>query len=163
MYIRDVNIHSIHHSGYPRLNPVDRIRGRNIYILTRSVSYYYVYSYKDLTQVLSCYVRAGLVVDGCSYPRAVWSLLGVTPDGLNRAAGVIHDALYRSRGRSSEDIRIWTERGRFDTHVSRKVADKIFLAELEKTHKYKWVDKLSYGVLRAFGGLHWGGPNPALK
>jgi hypothetical protein len=41
----------------------------------------------------------GFMYDGASIPRAVWTITGITPDGLHRAATLIHDYLYLNRER----------------------------------------------------------------
>ncbi len=44
-------------------------------------------------------VPAGFQYDGNSVPRLVWTLAGITRDGLNRAAGLVHDFIYRHSGK----------------------------------------------------------------
>jgi hypothetical protein len=42
-------------------------------------------------------INSGFLYDGASIPRIAWSLLGVTPDGVHRAATLIHDYLYANK------------------------------------------------------------------
>src|SRR5690606_37335397 len=44
-------------------------------------------------------VPAGFEHDGASVPRLLWTLSGAAPDGLHRAAALVHDFNYRHRGR----------------------------------------------------------------
>jgi hypothetical protein len=44
-------------------------------------------------------VPNGFVYDGASVPRLVWTLSGITPDGLIRSAALVHDFIYRYEGR----------------------------------------------------------------
>ena len=36
-------------------------------------------------------IPKGFTYDGASVPRLVWTLSGITPDGLIRAAALVHD------------------------------------------------------------------------
>lgn len=44
-------------------------------------------------------VPAGFEHDGASVPRLLWSLTSLRPDGLIRSAALVHDFIYRHRGR----------------------------------------------------------------
>lgn len=46
------------------------------------------------------HVPAGFEHDGASVPRVVWTLSGLVPDGLIRAAALAHDYVYRGNVRS---------------------------------------------------------------
>lgn len=43
-------------------------------------------------------VPEGFTYDGASVPRLAWTLSGITPDGLIRAAALIHDWIYNHAG-----------------------------------------------------------------
>lgn len=43
-------------------------------------------------------IEVGFIHDGASVPRLAWTLSGLRPDGLLRAAALIHDVLYRYLG-----------------------------------------------------------------
>lgn len=53
-----------------------------------------------------CTVRvpAGTITDIASIPRLLWGLLGLRPDGLHRAAALVHDRLCARKGRTSPII-----------------------------------------------------------
>jgi len=63
-----------------------------------------------------CTVRvpAGTITDVASIPRLLWGLLGLRPDGLHRAAALVHDQLCARKGRTAPIITapgvpvIWT-------------------------------------------------------
>lgn len=56
----------------------------------------YVYAWAELGVVYRLEVPAGFVTDLASVPRVLWWLY--RPDGLYRAAVVVHDRLYRHAG-----------------------------------------------------------------
>ena len=43
-------------------------------------------------------IPEGFVYDGATVPRWLWTLIGMTPDGLHRAAALMHDWMYAHRG-----------------------------------------------------------------
>ncbi len=43
------------------------------------------------------FIKEGFIHDGASVPRFAWTISGVTPDGMMRAAALVHDFVYRSR------------------------------------------------------------------
>lgn len=77
-------------------------------------------------------VPAGNKHDGASVPRILWTVSGIRPDGLLRAASLLHDVLYKHGGKLPEGWctpgKVWT---RYETDV------------------------LFYGVMRAFGVSRW--------
>lgn len=56
----------------------------------------YVYEDADGISIL---VPSGFRHDGASVPRLAYTISGLTPDGLIRAAALVHDFLYRFKGR----------------------------------------------------------------
>ena len=46
--------------------------------------------------------QAGFINDGASFPRIVWTILGLHPDGACRAGAVEHDDGYRFGGHGVE-------------------------------------------------------------
>lgn len=69
-------------------------------------------------------VPAGFQSDGASVPRVVWTLVGLRPDGPIRAAALIHDYIYRSKG----VVEVSSVVGAKTLDISRKNADRIFLS-----------------------------------
>lgn len=109
------------------------------------------------------FVPQGYIYDGASVPRVFWSIAGIRPDGLIRAASLAHDVLYRAAGGDKPDA--WAgcslvdETGR-KRRVSRKEADWV----LKQFMRYAGMSRLkcfrAHYVVRAFGGRHWGGKMP---
>ena len=90
---------------------------------------------------LTIIVNKGFQCDGVSVPRWLWSLSGIRPDGLMRAAALIHDALYSVEGKLNKFNR-WVEHVIVNSHeifsdarlqVTREEADKIFLEIMKET------------------------------
>jgi hypothetical protein len=105
--------------------------------------------------------RAGAIVDGISCPRAGWTLTGITPDGLGRAAALFHDLVYQSKGAQNECwqmYRVGYRAGQRFEHppIDRYDADKLFYSICrmcgveEKQFRFMWT------MLRSFGWFYWG-------
>ena len=75
----------------PSITPV---RWPHIY----SLDHDYVYAWIETGDQKAITVPAGFQSDGASIPRWAQSISGLTPDGLIRAAALIHDYLYVSKG-----------------------------------------------------------------
>ena len=43
-------------------------------------------------------IPAGFRYDGASVPRIFWTISGIRPDGLQRAAALVHDMIYMQKG-----------------------------------------------------------------
>ncbi len=88
-------------------------------------------------------IPKGEKTDGGSVPRIAWSIIGLTPDGYERAAYDVHDHLYTTNG----------ENGRF----TRLDTDKILLEILVRLG-VPWYQRWPvYHAVRLFGGSHWKG------
>ncbi len=88
-------------------------------------------------------IPKGERTDGGSIPRLAQTLIGLTPDGYERAGWDIHDHLYTTNG----------ENGRF----TRLDADKILLEILTRLG-VPWFQRRSvYLAVRLCGGSHWKG------
>jgi hypothetical protein len=96
------------------------------------------YNYKEIT------VPKGFIYDGASIPRFLWSIVGLRPDGLIRAAALVHDWLYQNSGKISK-IKSFT----------RKESDVIFKMLMEEADISNYKCQLAYYAVRVFGGLHW--------
>lgn len=117
----------------PDLRPVQE-RG-NIYVLQSD------YCCKGFT------VPAGYRCDGASIPRFAWTMTGLLPDGLHRAAALVHDYLYSEGGSTIRYGAPFT--------YSRRQADKIFREILTELHLIKWHIAVLYIGVRLGGFLHW--------
>lgn len=89
------------------------------------------YTYQDIT------VPNGFRYDGATVPRVVWTLIGFLPDGIHRAAALVHDYLYETK------------------EFNRVYADKLFLTMLKESGVKSWHANLAYVTVRIFGNLYW--------
>jgi hypothetical protein len=81
-------------------------------------------------------IPSGFIYDGASIPRLLWTPLGVTPDGIHRAATLIHDYLYVNK---------------MVFNYSRKEVDEIFYNHLLILGMNKRKAKVLYFGVRIFG------------
>ncbi|MFY0658122.1 MAG: DUF1353 domain-containing protein [Neptunomonas phycophila] len=59
----------------------------------------YTYYWEDEQGVINrITVPEGIETDGATVPRVVWTLSGIRPDGLIRAAALVHDWIYVNDG-----------------------------------------------------------------
>lgn len=89
------------------------------------------------------YVPKNFEHDGASVPRLAWSLSGLSPDGLHRAAALVHDWLYVCKGRQQNKT------------YERYEADKIFYEIMIKSGCNKFRAKIAYFAVRAGGWKYW--------
>ena len=106
-------------------------------------------------------VFKGFVHDGASIPRLAWTLSGLTPDGLIRAAALVHDWIYRHGGKlpaSSQKYRD-TAGAWCDTYGawSRDDTDRLFARIMREAGVSKWKRRMAYRAVRWFGGSSWRG------
>lgn len=86
-------------------------------------------------------VPEGFIYDGASVPRLAWSFM--PPDGLHRAAALVHDFLYVHLGRMAH--RTYT----------RAEADKIFYLIMRDSGVSYFRAKAAYLAVRAGGWTYW--------
>jgi hypothetical protein len=87
-------------------------------------------------------IPSGFIYDGASIPRLVWGPLGVTPDGLHRAAALIHDYLYMNKANFS---------------YTRKEVDDLFLRQMLMLGMPRRRARLMHRGVRLFGWTMGGG------
>lgn len=97
------------------------------------------YRYQD--EKISVTVPMNFEHDGASVPRLAWAFM--PPDGLHRAAALIHDWLYVCKGR--QDHRTFT----------RAEADWIFYQILRKSGVNIFQARTAYYAVRAGGWTYW--------
>lgn len=102
-------------------------------------------------------VPSGAVTDGASVPRILWSLTGITPDGLHRPAAIVHDWLYDHAGRIETLIRAdgsdqWNPSS---VPWSRYDADRIFARILREVGVSRIRRRLMYRGVRVGGWWPW--------
>ncbi|WP_232289498.1 DUF1353 domain-containing protein [Verrucomicrobium spinosum] len=111
-------------------------------------------------------VPRGFCLDGASVPRLLWTLTGITPDGLHRAAAVAHDYLYRHAGKLPAGVhRVlspgvgWETAGWKDAaHVwTREEADRLFARLLRECGVGKRRRRIMYLGVRLGGWMSWKG------
>lgn len=135
----------------PHNTPIDSKRYKLVEVYKYTTNIYQGVPYKIV-------VPKDFIYDGASIPRILWSLSGIRPDGLIRAAALVHDFLYRYRGRLPKghsyywDIETWRDS---NSGYSRSESDKVFLelmgrAKISKVKRY-----LAYYAVRLFGRFSW--------
>lgn len=113
-------------------------------------NYYYVWDKHDVQYALM--VPKGFVCDGASVPRFCWSLLGIHPDGLNRAAALVHDYLYLMSG----ETKTFLDGQSAIMNWKRRDADRLFCRILRESGVSKFKRRMMYRAVRIFGRFYWG-------
>lgn len=88
-------------------------------------------------------IPAGFVMDGMSIPRAAWSVAGLYPDGLHRAADLVHDWCYQHQGNV------------FGTVLNRRQADDLHKSLYTEAGGSANRVTVVYDAIRAFGWIFW--------
>jgi hypothetical protein len=108
------------------------------------------YTYQDGDHRIT--VPAGFEFDLSSVPRAFWSL--IAPFELSITAPLLHDFLYQYGGRpppgTVEPPRTYT----------RREADQLFRAVMEREGVPAWRRLPAYAAVRAFGRRAWRSSGP---
>ena len=108
------------------------------------------------------YVPKGYVYDGASVPQFCWSF-GFRPDGLWRAAALIHDWLYEHGGVVNA---CWYDNGRMrdeKIRFSRRDADGVFLLLMKEAGVKMWKRQFMFRMVRMWGWMFWGKPSRLAK
>lgn len=146
----------MHRITQPDIRPV----AKGVYRLYQEYSYTTVF---DKSVAVTIVVKAGFECDGASVPRWLWSLSGITPNGIIIAAAVIHDAIYSVKGKLNKFNR-WIEHYVLDAEgvyhrdhfeINRKQADTIFLEIMELSGIGKTNRLRAYWAVRLFGWYVW--------
>ena len=90
------------------------------------------YIYEDSHNYI--FIKKGFIHDGASAPRIAWTLSGLTPDGVIRAAALVHDYLYRCR-----------------KDYSKARADELFLTIMQRSGVTGRRRRLAYWGVKFFG------------
>lgn len=115
-------------------------------------------------------IEKGFTYDGASVPRILWSLSGLTPDGLLRAASLVHDYIYINKGElpgvelcvqsvNSEGEVIgagW--RKQYNVKVSRRRCDRIFLKMMISAGMRRRKAYMAWVAVRLAGWVLWNKP-----
>jgi hypothetical protein len=135
-----------------------RFRGEEGYQLAEQ----YVYSWTMPDKIQrTITIPAGFTYDGASVPRLVWTMSGITPDGLIRAAALVHDFIYRHSGRLPRSSYGCIKNGAWmdlsDSHWQRVDADRLFARIMREAGVSKTKRRLAYLGVRAGGWASWQG------
>jgi hypothetical protein len=122
----------------------------------------YVYHWEDGKVPHRITIKKGFEYDGASVPRFAWSLVGIRPDGLIRAAALVHDFIYRHVGemppKTCEYLGQKSEEWEDDGCVwSRKRADRLLEIMMKQASSSKIKRWLVYKFVRRFGWVAWNG------
>jgi hypothetical protein len=96
---------------------------------------------------ITIHVPKGLVTDFASIPRAFWAVLPPA-EGRYAKAAVVHDFLYRNRGKFKDP-------DGSGENVSRLNCDKVLLEAMVVLGTPAWQRFLIYRAVRMFGSLAW--------
>jgi hypothetical protein len=120
----------------------------------------YTYNWDDNGACFRIQIPRGFVYDGASVPRVLWSVTGLRPDGLIRAAALVHDYFYRWDGVVPfGSYQVMLLDGRWvsvDTPMTRSNADKLFkrmMADAGISPHLVW---MAWSGVRMGGWISWG-------
>lgn len=99
-------------------------------------------------------IPSGFRYDGISNPRLFWMITGITPDGLGRAAALVHDFIYQYDGKLPVGAFMKNGNPCGDTWT-REQADKLFANMLDLAGVNKIRRRLMYLGVRAGGWMFW--------
>jgi len=119
----------------------------------------YTYTWSESGALFRITVPRGFEYDGASVPRLLWGVTGLRPDGLIRAAALVHDFVYAFRGdlppRGFEiyvDNSFWAE---CQLEIDRAWADRLFNRIMRESGVGRTRRWLAYSGVRAGGWLAW--------
>lgn len=136
-------------------------KGKTEYLLHQD--YRYIYMLNGVIYML--WIREGFHCDNGSIPRIFWTLLGASQDGLGRAANVLHDFIYKTKGRVNDTIdfgivhyflnkdNVWQPV--LNSRWSREQADKLFFKVLKDAGVLRRRSTKEYYAVRLFGWTQW--------
>ena len=103
-------------------------------------------------------IPKGFVYDGASVPQWLWSITGLRPDGLIRAAALVHDFFYRYGGKPPKGTIAKNYHNRWyqvPFRCTRKAADHFFFQIMED-FSMPWLKRtLAYRAVRLCGWYYW--------
>lgn len=124
--------------------------------------YVYEWEYGGVRRRLR--IAAGFLYDGASSPRFLWTLTGIERDGPQRAAALIHDAMYRCKGRPQIETwivqEVWSEeRQEWEVEAvaqwTRRNVDRLFCRILREGGVPVVKRRMMYRGVRLFGWMFW--------
>jgi hypothetical protein len=126
-------------------------------------NYEYRWYSKNSSKDFRIIVPEGFIYDGASIPRVVWSISGLRPDGLIRAAACIHDWIYRYSGKvppasyqfapdTPGESLVWSD---CNESISRDYADRLFRYIMRDAGVAPRRVEMAYYAVWAFGWYSW--------
>ncbi|MEE8251015.1 MAG: DUF1353 domain-containing protein [Gemmatimonadales bacterium] len=119
----------------------------------------YEYCWELLDTRYRIVIPAGFIYDGASIPRFVWTLTGLRPDGLHRAGALVHDWIYRHKGKLPASSHQYLDKnGQWRNVIgqwSRKDADRMFARLMREFGVSKFRRRMAYRGVRLFGWMSW--------
>jgi len=142
---------NINPNGQPDIRPFSRKQ----YRLEKLFTYTWQNSYGTWHRLR---IAPGFTYDGATVPRWAWTLSGLTPDGLIRAAALIHDVIYRYKGKLPYGYQFqWdgTSWKPVEPKYSRKDADEFFLKTMLEYEMRPGTAYTAYVAVRIGGKKFW--------
>jgi hypothetical protein len=99
-------------------------------------------------------VPKGYITDLASIPRFVWTLTGLTPDGLYRGAAVVHDYIYGMKNGMGYSAVVSSDKTQV-FRLSRQECDKIFRELMEDAGESDWKVKTFFWAVETFGWMYY--------
>lgn len=143
--------------NHPNIEPITD----KLYRLERNFSYTWKMPWRKKGSVLvqRIIIPKGFLYDGASVPRLVWTISGIRPDGLIRAAALVHDYLYRHKGILPEGKYLYLNSNKtwhnLYTLWNRKLSDKLFIRIMREAGMKKYKRRIAYIAVRIFGKRSW--------
>jgi len=104
-------------------------------------------------------VEDGFLHDGASVPRVFWTLVGITPSGKVSAAALVHDYIYRHKGRMpagsfmvQKDNGDWVD---VPGRIARQRADKLFKKTMRQSGYNRVKSASAYRAIRISFWRNW--------
>ncbi len=136
----------------PDVRPISDKNGTVLYKLQED---YVVHVYcKRINEKLTIKVPKGYVTDLASIPSWLWSLFRVSPDGLQRAATLVHDYIYGLHLKGTDYSLI----PRVDDgwyRLYRQDCDRIMRELMEDTTDTQFHIKAFFWAVETFGWLRY--------
>lgn len=126
----------------PAVQPDVRPLTATQYISTKN----YIVVFRTPDRFIRVIVPKGFVSDGASVPRLAWTISGLRPDGLIRAAALVHDYLYKKNGACQDGFVGHSTQFK----VTRAQADMMFKMLMEAAGMSKYRVFLAYSSVRMF-------------
>lgn len=143
------------------------------YRLEEDVAYRYAAARGGVLWEFEIRVARGFLYDAASVPRLLWTCSGMTPDGLQRLAALLHDFLYRHKGvmppgssferPAAATVIGWAETPRELRSYTRRDADRLFARAMRECEVERAQRRRFYRGVRIGGWKAWRRPARELE